>query len=915
MLKAISSAKINLPLLRSDSFYLKRMTQCFNEGLGMHFTIVTAPAGYGKTTYVTSWLKEGQIPTIWISLDEDDNSIVSFISYLCSAISRVKPQEMEKIETVISQFKGDTYTNDFFLYLIQEIKQILDGFVFVFDNYQEIKNPEIHRFMESFLLNLIPISITNSDRWMGCHPMILSRSKPLFPLPKWRLDGIVNEISIKELQLSPEESTQFIKQIAPPTLSKDEISSLVDKCEGWISGLRMATVFLVNREQSKKISLDQDVGSVNNSIIDYFVHEVLENQPKEIQNFLVKTSVLEEMHHSLCDAVLGQSKSQIILEELVDNNLFIISLDDQKSRFRYHRMFKEVLINQQKRLDLEELQEIHTKAAIWLEEHGEIESSFKHWISAKGADEAAKMLIRNGPKMLGEFQRPIFIELTNSLPRDVVLRWPWLSVFRAWCSAIFDSQSVQVWLGLAEDGINQRKNIGEEIIDEDELMGNIIAIEVIQASMLGDREKTIQLANKALQLLPEQATNVRGLVHKAIGTSAQSGFDLDSALDEYLQSVTELRKRKNLVGAIDSQNMAADVLVIQGKLHKANKMFREALTFDESLDPENLPYFSKSFSEIGLILYEWNRLEEAFDNLIQGYVLSKKIGGPSQVEMGINLVFSYLSLGEIEKASEYLKEIEAVTQWKSFFPYLESHLAAVKIHFLTKTGNLLEAKRIINERSIQCDCLVDFYQEIECMALAFHYFYTGDMLSSINQASKLSKCMEEGGRNGRRIKMLVLEASAQLTLQHRDRAIELINTALEIGQQGTYIRAFVDQGEPILEILVWVLNKFSEVTYPQIDLEYLRLIIDAFLGQPNKPSSHIQVRAPDIDKKHLIDPLTDREQKVLRMMSIGLSNKEIAKELELTVHTIKTHARHIYRKLGVNNRTQAVYKGKILGII
>jgi LuxR family maltose regulon positive regulatory protein len=621
------------------------------------------------------------------------------------------------------------------------------------------------------------------------------------------------------------------------------------------------------------------------------------------------------MHHSLCDAVLGQSKSQIILEELVDNNQFIISSDDQKSKYRYHRMFKEVLVNQQKRLDLEELQEIHTRAAIWLEEHGEIESSFKHWISAKGADEAAMMLIRNGPKMLGEFQRPIFIDLTNSLPREVVLRWPWLSVYRAWCSAIYDSQSVQTWLGLAEDGIKRIKSMGEEIADENELMGNIIAIEVIQASMVGDREKTIQLAEKALTLLPEQATNVRGLVHKAIGTSAQSNFDLDSALEEYLQSVSELRKRKNLVGAIDSQNMAGDILRIQGKLHKANKMYRETLTFDESQDQDNLPFFSKSISEIGLILYEWNRLEEAFDNLVRGYKLSKIIGGPSQVEIGINLVSSYLTLGEIEKAAEYLKEIEAVTQWKSFFPYLESHLAAVKLHFLSKTNNLLEAKRIINERSIQCDCLVDFYQEIECMALAYHFYYSGDMLSSIDLASKLSKCMEEGERNGRRIKMLVLEASAQLTLQHRDRAIELINLALEIGQQGTYIRTFVDQGEPILEILVWVLNKFSKVTNLQIDLEYLRLIIDAFLGQSAKPSSQIQVRTPDIDKKNLIDPLTEREQKVLQMMSIGLSNKEIAKELELTVHTIKTHARHIYRKLAVSNRTQAVHKGKILGII
>ena len=309
-------------------------------------------------------------------------------------------------------------------------------------------------------------------------------------------------------------------------------------------------------------------------------------------------------------------------------------------------------------------------------------------------------------------------------------------------------------------------------------------------------------------------------------------------------------------------------------------------------------------------------MAEAFEALEYGYTLAKQLEAPLQVEMGTYLVSTYLSYCDIETAGKYFQEIESVKQWKSIYPYIESNLIATKLRYLTMKGDLSEAKRLISTHAIQHQYHEDPYKENESMALAYHYYHLGHMQSAIDLASSSGEYMKAGKRDGRRIKMLVLEAAAQLSLKNQEKAIELINRALEIGQKGTYIRTFVEQGEPILEILVLLFNQYSKIPQPPIDLDYLKRIIDVFLSQrPLEKASKPLASKPASGKKQLIDPLTDSEYKVLRMMSVGLSNKEIARELDISVNTIRTHASHIYQKLAVSNRAQAAHKAKILELI
>lgn len=919
--------KIQQPPIRKDILARQGLYDRLTGGLDKRLTLVTAPAGYGKTTLVNNWLNQVSYPVAWFTLDSHDNDPSRFLSYLIATLNQANLNLDDKLSPEVAaslRSRREILSLELAPYeillsdILTELAKLEPFTILVLDDFHLINNPTVHAVIEFILQNLPPPDLSPADGSSGCHLVIISRSVPSFPIARWRLHGDLVEINIDDLRISLSEADYILNHIQHMDLSPDNVSALTTHTEGWIAGLQLAALSMKGQKSRTQNQMIHQYKGNNRLIADYLIEEVLLQQPPDIQDFLLATSVLDRMCSDLCAVITENPNSQAILEVLERNNGFVVPLDHERKWYRYHQLFSNVLVNRLESHQPERFAKAHRRAAKWFEENGDHDDSLYHWFAIDDYSSAAQSIENHIPTFLdiGEFST--VRRLLEAFPQMCFEQWPMLSISLAGVYLNLQPELVECWLHIAERAL--RKSIKEDRYTKeeiDDMQGRIAGIHASNAVLSGNFPKILNYAPQALELLPISNTNVRGTALVSLSYVYFQKKQIDQALETLIEANGVFRLGASYSGLTETLSLIGDIQLAQGQLHAAARSYQEAISLDEQIIGQDIYFTGRSYSGFGMIQFEWNQLEEAQKNLFQGYKLSERMGCTDRVASAVPLVRYYLSQNDLISAGRILREFNPLIGTCQVIPWFKSELIACWLQFLAISGDIQSFHRLALDQNISSDIDFDPIQEPEGMAYALACYLMKDYDTAAMLASKLVSSMAEGGRTGRQIRMLALQAAA-LKQMNKPQAQSVLAHSIRLSTRERFIRTYLDYGESMLKLIVSISHK-SKIEEFNLDSVYLGTLISSFISRSDQEqkvqtfpdNDHPKEIIPEI----LIDPLTSRENRVLRLLVGELSNQEIAQELGISVNTVKTHIANIYQKLDVHNRLEASNRARQIDLL
>jgi LuxR family maltose regulon positive regulatory protein len=842
--------------------------------------LISAPAGSGKTTLAAEWCQQLDHPITWLSIDNNDNNLVRFLNYLIAALQKLDPETCQMAQKVL-QTPQPINLEPFLTSIINDINQTLGPFSLALDDYHVIETPEIHEAV-SFILDHAPPHM---------HMVIITRSDPPLPIARLRGRGQLTEIHASDLRFRSDEIRNFLTEIMGINLFDDQIISLEKRTEGWIVGLQLAALSMQGRED-KAAFINSFTGS-QRYILDYLTEEVLKQQSFEIQAFLLQTSVLDRFSGPLCDFVTERADSQRILEWLEGNNLFVVPLDEERRWYRYHHLFADLLGYHLQRDDKVRAADLHRRASVWFEQSGLIPDAVSHAIVAGDLERAADLIEWVSWWIMSRGEMKTLLNWIDSLPSELIALRQQLGILCAWALALSGQlASVEACL------LN---------LDDPHVQGEIAAVNAYVAIQRNDAVKAIEYCQQALLLLSANKWFSRGTTAINLGIAQSRIGNLEAAsraLTEAIQ-ISQDADQKYLI--LRAMTTLGQVQKSQGLLRKAIETHQKAIDLASEPGKQPVPLAGIAFVGIADSLYEINDLESAMYYAREGIKLQELGGFVAYLLFGYAVLARvYQAQGDEKSALEVLKKTERLAQ-KYDDPHLEVVLADLKVWLWVAQGNTLEASRWAQEYRISS--LDDFNSthEVEYLAVARvliaiatlqHQSRKDQVGDALNLLSRLLEAADMVNRKGSMIKILTLQSLAYQAQGDLDLALSALERSLSLTEAEGYVRTYIDEGEPMKRLLRLAHTK-------GISKSYVSKLLAA-LQKNNIPSR------PDVQ---LVDPLSDRELEVLHLIADGLSNREIADELVVALSTIKTHVNHIYRKLNVNSRTQAVAKSQHLGLL
>ena len=912
---ALLATKLYFPSARAGVLSRSRLIEQINLGIIRPFTLISAPAGYGKTTILSTWAASLGERAAWLTLDVGDNDPVRFWRYVDAALQTV------------DSCLGDALRPTLFSAPPPELEQIIIGLlndiaackkklILVLEDYHVIENAEIHTGI-NFLLDNLPPQL---------HIIITTRSDPPLRLGLRRGRGQISEIRSADLRFTPDETTAFINHTMHLALTEEDILSLAQRTEGWIAGLQLAAHSL--QQQNDKHAFVAAFAGDDRYVMDYLLEEVLQRQPIELQTFLLKTSVLERLCGSLCEAVTGQSDSQSILDQLEQANLFITPLDNRRYWYRYHPLFAELLRHRLHRvLPPEDCVELIRRACAWYVSEGLIVEAISQAFASLEYRLAVQLLEQYAVEIFFSSETMLVHHWLKSLPEGVLLQSPLLcTAFANTCAhaGTFQDAALQQterWLAVAEKGLG----ISDSIRTTDALTRGFIGLSHAYLSLWrrDPPQTTIDLARRAWADLPaEEASPLdRNFQRLRSGLTNNLGISYTALGDEVsaLQAFIETQRIAETCGdwlnwytAVANQSI---IISHQGRLPEALDVCMNALTDTSRRDrfPEHIaPYAAVLYQMIGQIHLEWNELEKAEAALQKCLELSRFMAaGDWQANSFIALSRLHMARGDLAQASAVLSQIKSespragivIATWKiRLFLMDASEHPNVMSHILSWAAE--RSLKPFEPYWTSFETLTLIRVLIAQARLASHA--TSKALPGLPALQKFLtrelQTAEVSGNVARLIELHLLQALAWHAMNLLPKARQSLMNALETAIPGGYIRLFVDEGEPVEKMLRKLAGDMRES--PNL-AEYVDRLLSAF-----EPVAR-NLKQPD----ELVDPLTDREMEVLRYIAEGWSNPEIANRLFLSPNTLKAHAQNIFMKLNVHNRLQAVNRARELGLI
>jgi LuxR family maltose regulon positive regulatory protein len=888
------TTKLRVPSTRPNLVARPRLHERLDQGEERKLTLVSAPAGFGKTTLLVEWLMErsgNERSVVWVSLEESDNDLARFLSYLVGALQNVeegigegvlaslRSPELPPIETVVGA-------------LINELADA-EGEVTVFlDDYHLIDTRLVHETV-SFFLEHLPENV---------NLVIATRTDPPLSLSKLRARDQLTEIKAADLRFTTDEAAAFLKDVMGLSLSTEDIAALAEITEGWVAALQLAALSMRDREDVS--GFVESFSGSNRHVLDFLAEEVLERQPEGMREFLLKTSVLERMSALLCDALTGRDDGQEMLERLERENLFVVPLDDERVWYRYHHLFADFLKSRLMRERPESAGELHLRASGWYEDNGRLAEAIGHALFASDHDVAARLIEESVEGAVERGEGATALRWLEALPTEAKRRRPRLFVEHAVALVITGRPDD------AEPLLQEAERAAEAADEKDRrfLLGFASTVRSWRARLWGDAPKAVELARRALSLLPDGEATVRNYAAVRLGDALRAVGDLAAADEAYAEAARIDQAAHHTYGRLAGMVMHARVRAEQGRLREADEAFRRALRLLTEGGFELSPAAGVVHIGMGTLLYERNDLDEAERALERGVELAERTGDVS------TLVWAYVTLSRNKRARgdeggalERARQAEVVARDSGADLQIAIALAWMTRLLLTR-GDLTEAVAFEQERAATAVDAADAARVVDRLTSVRLLYAQGRHREALALLEELGETAEAAGRTGDLIEILTLQALALWAGHEKERAVSTLAGALTLAEPEGYVRTFVDEEAPMGDLLSATLEARRRGHLDaagRISVSYIARLLAAVAQEATAPATN----------ERLPEPLSEREMEVLALIAAGESNEQIAAKLFVSLSTVKTHINRLYRKLGARSRTQAVACARELDII
>jgi LuxR family maltose regulon positive regulatory protein len=909
----ILATKLYVPPPRPEAVVRPRLIERLYDGLHRKLILVCAPAGFGKSTLLGVWVATLPRPAAWLSLDEGDNDPARFLSYLLAALRTIAPNMGEGVLGAL-QSPQPPPTESILTALLNEMAALAEDLVVVLDDYHLIEATAVDDALTVLLEHLPP----------RVKLVMATREDPPLPIARLRARGQLVELRAADLRFTPTEAAEFLRGVMGLELSGEEVVALEERTEGWITGLQLAALSMRGRD---------DVGGFirafagdNRYIVDYLAEEVLGRQPERIRSFLLETSVLERMSGPLCEAVTGQEGGGGMLEALERGNFFVVPLDDRRQWYRYHHLFAGVLFAHLKAEQPDLAPTLHRRASEWYERNGLAADAIRHALAAEDFGRAADLVELAGPEMRRSRQEATLLGWLEALPDELLRFRPVLEVAYAHmllASGTFKGvedrlRDAERWLNTMADGRAWPDTLAAEMVVVDDeafrrLPGEIAIARAGLALARGDVPATVSYARRALDFAPEDDHLTRGGAAGFLGLAYWTSGDLEAAHRTYADGMASLQNAGNISDAINGAIALAAIRIAQGRLRQAMRTYEQALRL--ATEQGNLLLRGTADIYVGMseLHREGNDLEAAARLLMRSKGQGEHTGFPqNRYRWCVAMARIREARGDLDGALDLLDDAERLYM-SDFSPEVRP-ISALRTRVWVAQGRLGETLDWARERGLSAHDDLGYLREFEHITLArvlLARYRSSREERYIDEATglleHLLQAAEEGGRTGSIIEILVLQALANEAQGDIPHALVPLERALALAEPEGYVRTFVDEGPAMEQLLLEATARGIVPDYSEKLLVALGAELSGRAGESPFPTSSAS--------RPLIEPLSERELEVLRLLGTELSGPEIANELVVALSTIRTHTKSIYRKLGVNNRRAAVRRAADLGLV
>jgi LuxR family maltose regulon positive regulatory protein len=891
----ILQTKLYIPRIQPELVPRPRLIERLNTGLTTRgsftraLTVLSAPAGFGKTTLLSEWATGLSDRAAWLSLDKEDNDQARFWTYLVAALQTVHAG-LGQDALQLLQAPQQPATQAILTSLLNQVTALPQRVILVLDDYHLISDPAIHEGI-AFLLEHLPPQM---------HVVISTRADPPLPVHRLRARGQLTELRSDDLRFTAAEAAAFLTAAMGLALAREDVEALEARTEGWVVGLQLAALSLQGRADAHEFITAFSGG--HHYVLEYLTEEVMRRQPEPVQRFLMQTSILNRLCGPLCNAVTGRNDGEAMLAHLRQRNLFILPLDDEHHWHRYHHLFADLLGNLlRKEWPSESIRELHLRACDWYEQNGWTAEAVNHALVANDFQRTARLIEDNSLAMVSRGELTTLLHWIEALPEDVALSRPWLCIHQAWPLTLANRADTAEPL---LQQIEQQVPLEDPSPEDQEILAHVAAMRAMSTMMRGDMSQAIELAHRAGELLPPDNVIPRNTTLYTLASAYHAQGELQKA-EQIQAEVLELgRAADNAWMVVRTLCDLADLERIQGRLQRAADLCYEALHQAEERGARQFGIGGYALVQLGEIFYTRNDLIAAHDHASEGVNLMQGWERPYEMVRGYTTLATILQArDDAGGAREALQHAETIRSQHPSYPKLSSLVDGCRIGLcLAQEGPGEAARLAIGMQLGQAGAPI--FREQEQMILARVLLAQQKSNEALRLLARLAGKAEAGGRFGRWIEILCLQAVAQQAQGDTAGAQAALEKALALGEAEGYVRAFVDGGAPMAGLL-------RQAAARGVAPHYVHALLEA-LGGGETGAATAPLPSGTLP---LVEPLTPRELEVLQLLGEGRSNREIAEALVITVNGVKKHTSNIYGKLGVHSRTQAVVRAQELGLL
>ena len=908
MTTPVLATKLFIPRPRPNAVPRAGLIARLNAGLHRRLTLIAAPAGFGKTSLASAWIAGCGRPAAWLALDAADNDPTRFLAHLVAALQTIAPTIGADVASLL-QSSQPPPIEALLPPLLNQIAALPQPAILVLDDYHWIDAEPVDHALVFLVAHLPP----------PLHLVIVTRADPPLPLARLRARNQLTELRAADLRFTPAEAAAFLTEVMGLRLAAHDIAALEARTEGWIAGLQLAALSMQGHQDIP--GFIRAFAGDHRYILDYLVEEVLERQPEAVRSFLLQTAILDRLHGPLCDAITGQEHGNAQLEALHRSNFFVMPLDDQRQWYRYHHLFADVLTAQLMAEQPDQVATLHQRASAWYERNGAPVDAIRHALAAQDYSRAAGLIELAAPALHQSRQEATLLGWYKALPDEVVRCRPVLCV--GYAGALLSCGEVtgvgdrlrdaERWFDPAADGSERPQAQPDTMVVRDEaalrrLPGAIAVYRAAQALALGDVAATAHYAGQALERIAAEDQLWRGAATGLLGLASWTSGDLETAYRSFAAGLAQLQMAGNIPDAIGGAIALADIRVTQGRLGEALRIYEQGLQLAVDHGAPQLRGTADMYVGLSEIAYERGDLSAAMQHLLRSEQQGEHTGFPQHpYRRRVALARIRVAQGDWDGALVLLHEAER-RYVGDFFPPVRP-VAAWKARVWIAQGRLDDALGWAREQGVSAHDELTYLREFAHITLARLFLARsqrnpadGALCEAIGLLDRLLHAAEAGERTGSVIEILALRSLAHQMQGDIPAALASLSRALTLAEPEGYARLFVDEGPAMAALL----NKMQDAGGRL--QEYTVRLLPAFGQQPAAhPASGI--------RQPLIEPLSERERDVLRLLRSDLDGPEIARALVIALNTLRTHTKNIYAKLGVSSRRAAVRRAQELDLL